>query len=50
MTGVKSEVIVPGPLRRHIVPDVPLSLMMGKCSLSSRSGADQTDWASTRLH
>jgi len=29
MTGVKSEVIVPGPLRRHIVLDVPLSLRMG---------------------
>jgi len=29
MTGVKSEVIVPGPLRRHIVLDVLISSRMG---------------------
>ena len=29
MTGVKLEAIVPGPLRRHTVLDVLISLRMG---------------------
>lgn len=48
MIGVKLEAIVPGQPRKRIVPDVLLLSRMGECPLSSRSGADQIDWASPR--